>query len=138
MMATDNKSLQRFLSNQTIRKIWARITESHPIQQSPSMRCPMEFAGGAFRNSTHQINEGRHQSELRLGVRGTLGTAPIIHVNLVAPSPQPGFIHHKQAVALSEHRQHHLHLTKMKRGLLPPATNRRAGVANTKVDGGST
>jgi hypothetical protein len=87
---------------------------------------------------THQINEGRHQSDLRLGTRGTLGTAPIIHVNLVAPSPQPGFIHHKQAVALSEHRQHHLHLAKMKRGLLPPATNRRAGVANAKVDGGFT
>jgi hypothetical protein len=54
------------------------------------------------------------------------------------PSPQPGFIHHKQAVALSEHRQHHLHLAEMKRGLLPPATNRRAGIANAKVDGSST
>jgi hypothetical protein len=54
------------------------------------------------------------------------------------PSPQPGFIHHKQAVALSEHRQHHLHLAEMKRGLLPPATNQRAGIANAKVDGSST
>ena len=35
-------------------KTWVRPTEYHPIQQSPGMKRPMEFAGGAFRNTTVQ------------------------------------------------------------------------------------
>jgi hypothetical protein len=36
------------------RKIRVRTTESHPIQQSLGMNCPVEFAGEAFRNTTLQ------------------------------------------------------------------------------------
>jgi hypothetical protein len=35
-------------------KTQEQMTESHPIQQSLGMMRPMEFAGGAFRNTTLQ------------------------------------------------------------------------------------
>jgi hypothetical protein len=35
-------------------KTWVRTTESHPIQQSLGMNRPVEFAGGALRNTTLQ------------------------------------------------------------------------------------
>ena len=43
-------------------KTWVRTTESHPIQQSPGVNRPVEFAGGAFRNSSLQPNQREHTS----------------------------------------------------------------------------
>jgi hypothetical protein len=49
MILTVNKASMRSLWNQMAReKIWVRMTESHPIQQSPDMNRLAEFAGGAF------------------------------------------------------------------------------------------
>jgi hypothetical protein len=37
-------------------KTWVHMTEYHMIQQTSGMKRPMEFAGGAFRNTTHSPN----------------------------------------------------------------------------------
>ena len=41
-------------------KTWVRTTESHPIQQSPGMDRPIEFAGGAFQNTPLQPDRVLH------------------------------------------------------------------------------
>jgi hypothetical protein len=60
MMATDNRATPHYLWNQTTKKTWVRMTESHPIQQSPGNTRRVEFAGRAFRNSTLWPNQQEH------------------------------------------------------------------------------
>jgi hypothetical protein len=58
MIITASRASKRSLCNQTARvKTWVRTTESHSIQQSPGMNRPMEFADGAFRNTTLQPDQ---------------------------------------------------------------------------------
>jgi hypothetical protein len=57
----------RSLWNQTVReKIWVRMTESHPIQRSPSMNCLAEFIDGAFWNTPLQPDQWIHASDRSL------------------------------------------------------------------------
>jgi hypothetical protein len=65
-------------------------------------------------------------------------TSSIIHSKLVAPTPQAVCSHHKQPIALKERRYHLPHLTEMKSGPLPPATDWTIGANNAKLDVGST
>jgi hypothetical protein len=48
------------------RKTWVRMTEFHPIQQSPSMNCPVEFPDSGTRHSS-QIDGDRQPADLYLG-----------------------------------------------------------------------
>jgi hypothetical protein len=55
IMSHDGNSQQSFAAlslkpNGQI-KTWVRPTESHQIQQSLGMMCPVEFADGGFRNT---------------------------------------------------------------------------------------
>ena len=69
-------------------KTWVRTTESHPIQQSPGMNRPVEFAGGAFRNSSLQPNQREHASSRSSSSRGrNLGPPPLYQQNQLAPTP---------------------------------------------------
>jgi hypothetical protein len=84
-----------------------------------------------------QINKSRHSTNLCLGAIRTLVPSPLFMPS-VAPMPQAGCCHHKKPLALNEHRHHNPHLAEMKSGTLPPATDQTTGVANAKVDAGST
>jgi hypothetical protein len=69
------------------RKTWVRTTESQPIQQSPGMNRPVEFAGGAFRNTTRQPDRW---ADPHLGANWNPRTTTFIQAELVAPTPPAG------------------------------------------------
>jgi hypothetical protein len=43
-------------------KTWMRMTEYHPIHQSPGIGRPVKFIGGAFENTTVQPDRWRQAS----------------------------------------------------------------------------
>jgi hypothetical protein len=48
-MVTDSRASRRSLLKQTAgKKIRVHAIESHPIQQSPGLTCPMKFVSGAL------------------------------------------------------------------------------------------
>jgi hypothetical protein len=81
----------------------------------------VEFACGAFRNSKLRPDQCGQASIRSSSWRERHPRAvSIIHAEPVTLMPQAGCSHHKQSVALSEHHQHHSHLTSMKSGPLSP------------------
>jgi hypothetical protein len=98
LMSTQNRASRRSLRNQTVGiKTWVRATEYHPIQQTPGKRCTVPFAGGAFRNSSLQpdqgkLTSGRSSSSLARNPRtATKNKArPAAPTPLVPPTGSPG------------------------------------------------
>jgi hypothetical protein len=101
------------------------------------MRRPLEFVGGAFRNST-LCSDQWGQTPIRSSSwhERNPRTASIIHVDQAVSMPQVVCSHYKQPILLSEHHHQDPHLAEMNSGLLPPATDRTTSAANTKVEWG--
>jgi hypothetical protein len=95
------------------------MTESHPIQQSLGMRCPREFASGAFRNSTLWPDQGGHASSKSLSWReSNLRTVAFMRQN---DGPHEVICQLPKADRRSQ-RRHHPHHAEM-RGLAAPSAS---------------
>jgi hypothetical protein len=76
MVATDNRASPHYLWNQTVRKTWARAAESHPIQLSLGMMCPVKFASGADKSKLQHLGNKIIPPEEQISF--TLGTKIVV------------------------------------------------------------
>jgi hypothetical protein len=87
-MATQNRVSRRSLRNQTVRiKAWVCATECHPIQQTLDKRCNVPFIGGAFRNSSLQLDQEGHASGRSSSPHERNPRISTIIARLAAPTP---------------------------------------------------
>uniref|UniRef100_A0A453JXJ1 Uncharacterized protein n=1 Tax=Aegilops tauschii subsp. strangulata TaxID=200361 RepID=A0A453JXJ1_AEGTS len=102
-MATDSRASRRsLLKGEPMGTI-----ESHPIQQSPGITRPWEFAGGAFRNPPLRPDqEGQMSGNSSSWRKRNPRTAAFIRAHQHAPTPPVGAASEKAAAA-HDHAAHH-------------------------------